>query len=129
MGRWLLALGCMAAMATACEDDAKPQSAPVIGDVTVTCGEPRRTGEYPEIAEFTVSISDPERDLVASSIKGTVNGIEMSGFADPDADEKFSWAPAPETEPPMACRGEFTVRIEAADLGGRVAEKVVTVSP
>lgn len=112
----------------ACEDE-KPQSPPIIGEITVECGEPRRPGEYPEIAAFNVAISDPERDLVPSSIKGVVNGIPMTGFEDPDADEKFSWKPPVETEPPMACRGEFTLVVEAADLGGRLATKTATVSP
>lgn len=123
---WFVLLAGLAS--AACEEE-KPQSPPTIGEITVECGQPRRAGEYPEIASFTVAISDPERDLVASSIKGVVNGIPMTGFADPDADEKFSWTPPAETEPPMVCRGEFTIVVEAADLGGRSATKTANVSP
>lgn len=112
-----------------CEEEPKPENPPEIGAASITCKEPRRGGEYPEFGEIAIAISDVERDLVPASIKGTINGIPMDGFADPDADEKFTWSPPAETEPPMICRGEFTLVVEAADLGGRISTKTLTVSP
>ena len=124
---WCIALVSMAL--SACEDDEKPQSPPEIGDAKITCKDPRRVGEYPEFGEIAIAITDAERDLVPSTIKGTINGIVMTGFVDPDADERYSWSPAVETEPPMICKGEFTLIVEASDLGGRTSTKTITVSP
>lgn len=129
MYRSLFALVVVGLVFSGCEEDPKPENAPEIGAATITCKDPRRVGEYPEFGEIAIAITDVERDLVPSSIKGTINGIPMDGFADPDADEKFTWSPPAETEPPMICRGEFTLVVEAADLGGRISTKTLTVSP
>lgn len=117
------------AVCMGCEDEEKPKNPPEIGDARITCKEPRRQGEYPEVDEVTVLITDVERDLVPSTIKGTINGLAMKDFIDPDADERYSWSPAVESEPPMVCHGEFTMLIEAADLGGRMTTKTLTFSP
>ena len=115
---------------TACgeeEEPPPPSTPPTIEAPQVECGE---LGEemsalydldYPVLQQVSVEVSDPERDLLDASLRGSVNGYPMTGFTDEDADLRYTWTP-PEGLDPMVCQGEVVLRFMARDLDGNVAE-------
>lgn len=111
----LITLGCE-------EEEEPPPEPPVIGEVTIECDDVEGQ-DYALVTEVGVTITDPERDLVESSIEGYINGLEMEGLTDPDADETYTWTPPAAWDPPMICRGEFTVVVRAEDATNLVTEE------
>ena len=116
----LLALGCD-------EEEPPPQTPPQIEGAEITCAD--EDGEdYPIVQEVAITITDPERDLLQSSIEGFINGLAMEGLEDPDADQAYTWSPPSAWNPPMVCRGDFTILVRAADASGKRAEETLIVS-
>ena len=111
----------------ACEEEEKPQSAPVISGPLVECG-PGESGEFDRVVEVSVEVTDVDGDLLSGSVTGFINGLQMDNLADPNADNQFTWTPPVEFSPPLVCNGEFTLVIAAEDAGGRVTRETLRVT-
>ncbi len=106
--------------------DEEPSSPPTITAAEINCAD-RAGFDNQVVDEVLVTITDPERDLVAVSIGGALNSIPMDGFEDPDGDTKFAWSPPGDFDPPIICEGNFVVFVEAADADGNVAQATFDV--
>ena len=112
-----------------------PSDPPEITAPEVICGAPteamRANAAYdvafPVIQRVTVRIEDPQRDLLAESVRGEINGYPIPTLTDDDADLVYEWSP-PAAQPPLVCKGEIVVRFEAEDLDGNKArlEEILT---
>jgi hypothetical protein len=122
-----LIVACSIASLTAfgCGDD-EPSSPPSITAAEITCAD-RDGFENQVVDEVLVTISDPERDLLAVSIGGTLNSVPMDEFDDPDGDGRFGWSPPGDFDPPIICEGNFVVFVEAADADGNIAQATFDV--
>jgi hypothetical protein len=121
----LLACSTALLLGGGCGDD-EPSSPPAITAAEITCTD-RDGFDNQVVDEVLVSITDPERDLVAVSIGGALNSIPMDDFADPDGDGRFAWSPPGDFDPPIICEGNFVVFVEAADADGNIAEATFDV--
>ena len=62
------------------------------------------------------------------SFPGSVNGLVIT-LEDGDAiDDTFEWTPPSSWDPPMVCRGDFRVVIEARDATGLAINETRVVS-
>lgn len=113
--------------ATGCKKEEPPPTfPPEIPEARVTCGDVSGQ-DYPLVEEIGVTIRDPDRDLVIDSIFVTANGVILEELADDDADDVFTWSPPTSWDPPMVCRGTFTIVAEATDAEGKYNKKTLTV--
>lgn len=128
MMKKLIPILALAFVAIGCEEEEPPpETPPQIEGATITCAD-QDGQDYQVVQEVAVTITDPERDLVESSIEGFVNGLEMEGLEDPDADQAYTWSPPSAWNPPMICRGDFTILVRASDATGKSAEETLIVS-
>lgn len=111
---------------TGCGGEEEPSSPPVISAAEITCTD-RAGFDLEVVDEVLVTVTDPERDLVAVSIAGTLNSIPMDGFEDPDGDTRYAWSPPGDYDPPIICSGSFVVFVEAADSDGNIASATFEV--
>ena len=109
------------------EDEVKTEPPTIVG-ASLEC-EDDIDEDYQVVSKVLIEITDADRDLVATTIKGTVNGLMMEEFTDPDADERYEWIPSGAFDPPMVCRGEFTIIVEASDLEGQTSRETLVISP
>ena len=85
--------------------------------------------DFQIVEKVLIEIVDADRDLVSTSIMGTVNGLMMDEFTDPDADQKYEWVVSTALDPPVICEGEFTIVVEAADAEGNLTRETLTITP
>lgn len=112
---------------TACKkEEPPPPVPPVIGDGVVTCADASGQ-DYQVVESVGVTVTDGDGDLLSSQLVATVNGLKMEGMADDDADDVFTWAPPTSWDPPLVCRGKFTIVIEARDASGLSAKATLEV--
>ena len=110
----------------ACEGDpVVPPKPPVIDSAQVIC-EDDDGSDYPLVAEVSVRIADEDRDLVASSLRASLNGL-LIGLRDDDGDEVYSFSPGGDWNPPLICKGEFTLLVWATDLAGNQVKETLVV--
>lgn len=122
-----VAASCAAGALVGCGDEPQPTSPPQISAPALTCYDVEGQ-DYPLVDEVQVTITDPDGDLLSSSVWGTVNGLVME-LSDDDADQVYTWRPPREWDPPMVCRGEYTIIVSARDLEGQESEQTFEVSP
>lgn len=124
----LIWLALSAFLWTACGEDEVKTYPPVIVGAELVCGDDIDE-DFQVVEKVLVEITDSDRDLVPTSIHGSINGLVMDAFVDPDADEKYEWIPSDGFDPPMICRGEFTVIIEASDIEGQITRETLVITP
>lgn len=115
-----------ALMMTGCKKEEPPTYPPEIPEATVTCTDVSGQ-DYPLVEEIGVTIRDPDRDLVTDTIFVTANGLKLEEIADDDADDVFTWSPPNSWDPPMVCRGKFTIIAEATDAEGKYNKQTIVV--
>lgn len=102
------------------EEEVPPPIPPVVKDAKVSCKEDSKF-DFPLVDKITINISDPDRDLVVESFIASVNGVSMNLEDGADVDDVFEWKPPTSWDPPMICKGDFRISVQAMD-----AEKLVT---
>ena len=108
------------------KEEPPPPKPPEILGATVTCAD--ATGQdYQVVSEVGIEIVDPDRDLVASSLFATINGLRMTEIADADADDVFTWTPPASWDPPLVCRGDFTIVAEVVDATNIEVEQTFVI--
>lgn len=126
MQRSMLVIVAACALLACKKEEPPPPDPPQVLGATVTCGD--ASGEDVQVVEEVgVEIVDPDRDLVTSSIFATVNGVPMKEIADDDADNVFTWRPPSSWDPPMACRGAFTIIAEVEDATDLHVKETIVV--
>lgn len=109
------------------KDEPPPPEPPVLGAVEVDCADAEGQ-DYQVVSKIRATITDEDRDLVIDSLTGSVNGLVIS-FADGDSiDDEFEWSPPSSWDPPLICRGDLRVIVEAADAKGLTINETRTVA-
>ena len=127
MSRRALPIATFVLVLAACEkEEPPPPEPPEIPEATVSCGDADGQ-DYPLVEEIGVTIRDVDRDLVTSSVFVTANGLPLEEIADDDADDVFTWSPPTSWDPPMVCRGNFTIVAEATDATGLTTKQTIVV--
>jgi hypothetical protein len=126
MTRLAVAAVAIALMSAGCKKEEEPTFPPEIPEATVTCTDASGQ-DYPVVEEIGVTIRDPDRDLVTDSIFVTANGLKLDEIADDDADDVFTWSPPNSWDPPMVCRGTFTIIAQATDTEGQHTKQTLEV--
>lgn len=123
----ILLIGCCLLLAACGEDEVQTEPPTIVG-AELQCIDDMDE-DFQIVEKVLIEITDADRDLVPSSIMGTVNGLMMDEFTDPDADEKYEWVVSTALDPPVICEGEFTIIVEAADAEGNITRETLTVTP
>ncbi len=120
-------VGIVSAAFIACEDEPPPPpKPPQIVEAEIACGEDS-SADYPLVEEVSVRITDEDGDLLQPSLRATINGL-LIGLRDDDGDELYTFSPGSEWNPPMICKGEFTLLVWASDLAGNQAKETLVVA-
>lgn len=109
-----------------CKKEPPPTYPPEIVSAQVDCGD--AAGEdSPVVQSVGVEITDADRDLLASKIRVTVNGVPIEGLTDDDADDVYTWSPPTAWNPPMVCRGIFQFIVHVEDAEGHEVKTTLEV--
>ncbi len=111
-----------------CEDDKVPAPIPPsIDKAIVTCKDDSNQ-DYKLVEKITVEILDADRDLVVDSFIASVNGMPMTLTDGAAVDDIFEWTPPTILDPPMICKGDFRISVQASDATKLVTKKRFVVT-
>lgn len=122
---WLSLLSLLCLSLVACGDE--ETAAPTIGAVSVVCGD-APIGSDADVAvvkRVSAIVEDADRDIVR--ITGALNGLVMDELVGSTTSAGYEWSP-PESWEPLACEGEFAVKISATDQAGNTTTSTVRVT-
>lgn len=125
--RWTFLLIPIFCLSLSCEDDPPPPPIPpTISNATVTCKDGGQ--DYKLVDKISVEIIDTDRDLVVDSFIASVNGVPVKLDDGDVVDDIFEWSPPTSWDPPIICRGDFRISVQASDATSLITKERFVVT-